>query len=82
MSFAQTLMHYKLGHHPIGGKFFRNHINFHHRYYSKDHLLSRHLSAWSVVSYFLRYFSSTPPNKFLRFRRDNYINDFAALARL
>jgi sterol desaturase/sphingolipid hydroxylase (fatty acid hydroxylase superfamily) len=41
MSFAQTLMHYKLGHHPIGGKFFRNHINFHHRYYSKDHLLSR-----------------------------------------
>jgi hypothetical protein len=28
MSFAQTLMHYKLGHHPMGGKFFRNHINF------------------------------------------------------
>src|SRR6266705_6891152 len=26
MSFAQTLMHYKLGHHPMGGKFFRNHI--------------------------------------------------------
>src|SRR5437899_10525405 len=39
MSFAQTLMHYKLGHHPIGGKFFRNHINFHHTYYSKDHLV-------------------------------------------
>src|ERR1700731_1395900 len=41
MSFAQTLMHYKLGHHPIGGKFFRNHINFHHAHYSKDHLVSR-----------------------------------------
>ena len=41
MSFAQTLMHYKLGHHPMGGMFFRNHINFHHRYYSKDHLVSR-----------------------------------------
>src|SRR5213596_588097 len=40
MSFAQTLMHYKLGHHPMGGKFFRNHINFHHTYYSKDHLVS------------------------------------------
>ena len=40
MSFAQTLMHYKLGHHPMGGKFFRNHINFHHAYYSKDHLVS------------------------------------------
>src|SRR3981081_3740876 len=41
MSFAQTLMHYKLGHRPMGGKFFRNHINFHHTYYSKDHLVSR-----------------------------------------
>ena len=41
MSFAQTLMHYKLGHHPMGSKFFRNHINFHHAYYSKDHLVSQ-----------------------------------------
>lgn len=41
ISFAQTVMHYKLGHHLMGGKFFRNHINFHHTYYSKDHLVSR-----------------------------------------
>jgi hypothetical protein len=41
MSFAQTLMHSTLGHHPMGGKLFRNHINFHHVYYSKDHLVSR-----------------------------------------
>src|SRR3974390_3776668 len=41
MSFAEPLMHYKLGPHPMGGKFFRNHINFHHRYYSQDHLVSR-----------------------------------------
>ncbi len=41
VSFAQTLMHYKLGHHPMGGKFFYNHINFHHTYYSKDHLVSK-----------------------------------------
>jgi sterol desaturase/sphingolipid hydroxylase (fatty acid hydroxylase superfamily) len=40
MSLSQTLMHYKLGHHPIGGRFFRNHINFHHAYYSKDNLVS------------------------------------------
>ena len=45
MSFSQTLMHYKLGHRPMGGKFFRNHINFHHTYYSKDHLVSR---TWRV----------------------------------
>src|SRR5262252_427367 len=25
----------------MGGKFFRNHINFHHAHYSKDHLVSR-----------------------------------------
>jgi hypothetical protein len=41
VSFAQTLMHYKLGHHRIGGKLFRNHINFHHTHYSKDHLVSQ-----------------------------------------
>lgn len=41
VSFAQTLMHYKLGHHPMGGKLFHNHINFHHTYYSKDHLVSQ-----------------------------------------
>jgi hypothetical protein len=41
ISFAQTLMHFMLGHNPMGGKLFRNHINFHHTYYSKDHLVSR-----------------------------------------
>ncbi len=40
MSLSQTLMHYKLGHHPLGGKFFGNHINFHHAHYSKDNLVS------------------------------------------
>jgi hypothetical protein len=34
-------MHYKLGHHPMGGKLFLNHINFHHVHYCKDHLVSR-----------------------------------------
>jgi|SRR5579863_583491 len=41
MSFVQTLMHRALGHQPIGGRFFRNHINFHHAYYCKDHLVSQ-----------------------------------------
>ena len=41
MSFGQTLLHYKVAHHPIGGKLFRNHINFHHTHYADDHLLSR-----------------------------------------
>ena len=40
MSLAQTLMHHRLGHRPLGGKFFRNHVNFHHTYYAKDHLVS------------------------------------------
>ena len=41
MSFGQTLIHYKVAHHPMGGKIFRNHINFHHTHYSDDHLVSR-----------------------------------------
>ena len=40
VSLAQTLLHYQLGHHATGGKLFRNHINFHHTYYSRDHLVS------------------------------------------
>src|ERR1700691_3046897 len=41
MSFGQTLIHYKVAHHPMGGKIFRNHINFHHTHYSGAHLVSR-----------------------------------------
>jgi sterol desaturase/sphingolipid hydroxylase (fatty acid hydroxylase superfamily) len=40
MSCGQTLMHYWLGHHRIGGTLFRNHINFHHARYAKGHLVS------------------------------------------
>jgi hypothetical protein len=40
MSFSQTMLHYQLGHRPRGRVFFRNHINFHHVHYSKDHLVS------------------------------------------
>jgi hypothetical protein len=40
MSFGQTLIHYRVAHHPIGGAIFRNHINFHHTHYSDDHLVS------------------------------------------
>ncbi len=40
MSFGQTVMHYKLGHHRLGRKLYRNHLNFHHTYYSKDHMVS------------------------------------------
>ena len=41
VSFGQTLLHYKLGHHPRGRKMFSNHINFHHTHYAKDHLVSK-----------------------------------------
>jgi sterol desaturase/sphingolipid hydroxylase (fatty acid hydroxylase superfamily) len=40
VSFFQTFLHCTLGHRPIGGRIFRNHVNFHHAYYSKDHLAS------------------------------------------
>jgi len=41
VSFSQTVMHYALAHRPLGGSLFRNHMGFHHRYYSKDHLVSK-----------------------------------------
>jgi hypothetical protein len=41
MSFGQTLIHYRVAHHPTGGKIFRNHINFHHTHYSGAHFVSR-----------------------------------------
>lgn len=40
VSGSQTLLHYSLGHHRIGGVFFRNHIRFHHTYYARGHLVS------------------------------------------
>lgn len=40
MSFTQTLMHLHLGHRSWGGKLYRNHIDFHHTFYAKDHLVS------------------------------------------
>jgi hypothetical protein len=41
MSFGQTLIHYRVAHHPMGGKIYRNHNNFHHTHYSDDHLVSQ-----------------------------------------
>jgi hypothetical protein len=41
MSLGQTLIHYRVAHHPIGGRIFRNHINFHHTHYCDGHLVSR-----------------------------------------
>jgi sterol desaturase/sphingolipid hydroxylase (fatty acid hydroxylase superfamily) len=40
VSSSQTLFHYGLGHHRIGGIFYRNHIRFHHAYYATGHLVS------------------------------------------
>ena len=41
MSLGQTLIHYKVAHHPMGGRIFHNHINFHHTHYSDAHLVSQ-----------------------------------------
>jgi sterol desaturase/sphingolipid hydroxylase (fatty acid hydroxylase superfamily) len=40
VSSGQTLFHYGLGHHRIGGIFYRNHLRFHHTHYAKGHLVS------------------------------------------
>ena len=55
MSFGQTFLHYKIAHNPIGGKLFRNHINFHHAHYAEDHLVSRTYlgGEGNITPYFL-----------------------------
>jgi sterol desaturase/sphingolipid hydroxylase (fatty acid hydroxylase superfamily) len=40
MSLGQTLFHRYLGHSRIGGRFFKNHIQFHHAHYCGDHVVS------------------------------------------
>jgi hypothetical protein len=55
VSGSQTLFHYGLGHHRLGGVFFRNHIRFHHRYYARGHLVSStyHGDEGNNTPYFL-----------------------------
>ena len=40
MSLGQTVFHRYLGHCRIGGRFFKNHMQFHHAHYSGDHVVS------------------------------------------
>jgi hypothetical protein len=42
MSLGQTLFHRHLGHSRIGGRFFKNHIQFHHVHYADEHVVSAH----------------------------------------
>ena len=42
MSLGQTLFHRYLGHSRLGGRFFKNHIQFHHVHYAEDHVVSNH----------------------------------------
>ena len=42
MSLGQTLFHRYLGHTRLGGRFFKNHIQFHHVHYAGDHVVSNH----------------------------------------
>jgi sterol desaturase/sphingolipid hydroxylase (fatty acid hydroxylase superfamily) len=40
ISLGQTLFHRYLGHGRLGGRFFKNHIQFHHDHYAGDHVVS------------------------------------------
>lgn len=55
VSGSQTLFHYGLGHHRLGGVFYRNHIRFHHTHYAKGHLVSstHRRNAGNNTPYFL-----------------------------
>jgi sterol desaturase/sphingolipid hydroxylase (fatty acid hydroxylase superfamily) len=55
VSGSQTLFHYGLGHHRIGGIFYRNHIRFHHAHYARGHLVcsTHHRNEGNNTPYFL-----------------------------
>jgi sterol desaturase/sphingolipid hydroxylase (fatty acid hydroxylase superfamily) len=55
VSSSQTLFHYGLGHHRIGGIFYRNHIRFHHTHYARGRLVSstHRRNAGNNTPYFL-----------------------------
>jgi len=40
VSCGQTVLHHWVGHKRFGGRFFRNHISFHHTFYARGHLES------------------------------------------
>jgi sterol desaturase/sphingolipid hydroxylase (fatty acid hydroxylase superfamily) len=42
MSLGQTVFHRYLGHRRLGGRFFKNHMQFHHAHYSGNHVVSTH----------------------------------------
>jgi len=42
ISLGQMLFHRSLGHGRFGGRFFKNHIQFHHHHYAGDHVVSAH----------------------------------------
>jgi hypothetical protein len=48
MSCGQTLMHCWLGHHRLGGRFSRNHIDFHHTDYARGRLGS--IGEWTETT--------------------------------
>ncbi len=68
MSFAQTLMHRTLGHQPIGRKFFRNHLNFHHTYYCDRSSGLGDLSWGQRKQYTVLLYSSVPSRSVCIFR--------------
>jgi len=40
VSLGQTLFHRHFGHRRLGGRFFKNHMQFHHAHYAADRVVS------------------------------------------
>ena len=49
MSLGQTLFHRYLGHSRIGGRFFKNHIQFHHAHYAETTLFPPAISTTEII---------------------------------
>jgi len=82
MSLGQTLFHQYLGHRRLGGKFCKNHIQFHHTHYSGDHVVSTHYldNGDNNTLYFLTPVALVVSLSYLFLRLDLFVIQMAAMS--
>jgi sterol desaturase/sphingolipid hydroxylase (fatty acid hydroxylase superfamily) len=82
MSLGQTLFHRYLGHSRLGGRFFKNHIQFHHVHYAGDHVVSAHYldSGDNNTMFFLMPVAVALGVSYLFLRLDLFVVQLAAMS--
>ena len=82
MSLGQTSFHRYLGHRRLGGRFFKNHMQFHHAHYAGDHVVSTHYldNGDNNTLFFLAPVALIVSLSYLFLRLDLFIVQLAAMS--